>query len=67
MSGDGPRAQHPAINVDHCIGCGACVTACPEGDVLAVIGGKAALVHSGRSVRFTPGTRAWSPLRHLGS
>ena len=48
--GDGPRAQHPAINVDHCIGCGACVTACPEGDVLAVIGGKAALVHGSRCI-----------------
>ncbi len=50
LSGDGPRAQHPAINVDHCIGCGACVTACPEGDVLAVIGGKAALVHGGKCI-----------------
>lgn len=47
---DGPRAQHPAINIDHCIGCGACVTACPEGDVLAVIGGKAALVNGGRCI-----------------
>ncbi len=49
-SGDGPRAQHPAINVDWCIGCGACVTACPEGDVLAVLGGKAALVHGNRCI-----------------
>ncbi len=48
--GDGPRAQHPAINVDWCIGCGACVTACPEGDVLAVIGGKAALVQGSRCI-----------------
>ena len=34
---DGPRAQHPHIDVSHCIGCGACVDVCPEGDVLAVI------------------------------
>ena len=39
----GPRAQHPHIDVSHCIGCGACVEACPE-DVLAVIAGKAAII-----------------------
>ncbi|HRZ10228.1 MAG TPA: 4Fe-4S dicluster domain-containing protein, partial [Gemmatimonadales bacterium] len=42
---DGPRAQHPHIDISHCIGCGACVDVCPEGNVLAVIGGKAAIVH----------------------
>ncbi len=47
---DGPRAQHPHIDVDWCIGCGACVTACPEGDVLAVIGGKAALVQGHKCI-----------------
>jgi len=41
----GPRAQHPHIDITHCIGCGACVEVCPEGDVLAVIGGKAAIVN----------------------
>lgn len=41
---DGPKAQHPHINVDSCIGCSACVTVCPEGDVLAVLNGKAAIV-----------------------
>lgn len=40
----GPQAQHPHIDVTWCIGCGACVSACPEGDVLAVLGGKASLV-----------------------
>lgn len=41
---------HPHIDVLACIGCGACVTVCPEGDVLAVIDGKAALVHGAKCV-----------------
>lgn len=43
-AGDRPRAQHPHIDVTRCIGCAACVDACPEGLVLGVIGGKAAIV-----------------------
>jgi thioredoxin reductase/Pyruvate/2-oxoacid:ferredoxin oxidoreductase delta subunit len=42
--GEGPRAQHPHIDISRCIGCAACVDACPEGQVLGVIGGKAAIV-----------------------
>ena len=42
--GEGPRAQHPHIDIAHCIGCAACVDACPEGLVLGVIAGKAAIV-----------------------
>src|SRR5262249_38807816 len=34
---------HPIINVATCIGCHACVDACPH-DVLAIINGKSALV-----------------------
>jgi thioredoxin reductase (NADPH) len=41
---EGPRAQHPHIDVSKCIGCGSCVRACPEGDVLGVIGGKASII-----------------------
>src|SRR5579863_3366750 len=41
---DGPRAQHPHINLDSCIGCGTCVDACPEGDVLGLLNGKATIV-----------------------
>ena len=41
---DGPQSQHPQIDNDRCIGCGTCTSVCPEGDVLAVIGGKAAIV-----------------------
>jgi thioredoxin reductase/ferredoxin len=45
LSSAGPSAQHPHIDISHCIGCGACTDVCPEGDVLAVIGGKAAIVN----------------------
>src|SRR3977135_1102863 len=47
---DGPRAQHPHIDATQCIGCGACVEVCPEGDVLAVIGGKAAIVNGHKCI-----------------
>lgn len=40
-----PPSLHPVIDPTICIGCGACVTACPEGDVLGLIGRKAALIN----------------------
>ena len=46
----GPRAQHPHIDATACIGCGACVEVCPEGDVLAVIAGKAAIVNGHKCI-----------------
>jgi putative YpdA family bacillithiol system oxidoreductase len=46
----GPQAQHPHIDVSNCIGCGTCVTACPEGDVLAVIAGKAAIINGHKCI-----------------
>jgi len=39
-----PSSLHPEINPSICLGCGTCVTACPEGNVLGIIGGKAELV-----------------------
>jgi len=42
---EGPKAQHPHIDTNYCIGCGTCTTVCPEGDVLAMIGGKAVIVN----------------------
>ncbi|HEX5718513.1 MAG TPA: NAD(P)-binding domain-containing protein [Thermoanaerobaculia bacterium] len=42
---DKPAAQFPYIDPSRCIGCGACVKACPEGDVLGVVGGTAVVVN----------------------
>jgi len=39
-----PPTLHPEIDPARCIGCGACVRACPEGDILGLINGKAELV-----------------------
>lgn len=47
---DQPRAQFPYVDVARCIGCGACVEACPEGDVLGVVYGKAAVINGLRCV-----------------
>ena len=42
---EGPQAQHPDIDASQCIGCAACTSVCPEGDVLAMLGGKAVIVN----------------------
>src|SRR6059058_981270 len=42
---EGPRSQHPHIDANYCIGCAACTMVCPEGDVLAMLGGKAVIVY----------------------
>jgi thioredoxin reductase/Pyruvate/2-oxoacid:ferredoxin oxidoreductase delta subunit len=42
---EGPKSQHPHIDTLNCIGCGGCTTVCPEGDVLGMVGGKAAIVN----------------------
>jgi thioredoxin reductase (NADPH) len=47
---DGPKAQHPKIHTDGCIGCGACITVCPEGDVLGLIGGKASIINGHKCI-----------------
>jgi thioredoxin reductase/ferredoxin len=47
---DRPAAQFPYIDPRMCIGCGACVAACPEGDVLGVVGGTATVINGMRCV-----------------
>src|ERR1700756_1040536 len=47
---EGPKAQHPHIDNTYCIGCATCTTVCPEGDVLAMLGGKAVIVNGHKCI-----------------
>jgi len=41
-----PASLHPIIDPFKCLGCASCVSACPEGDILGVVLGKAHLIHA---------------------
>src|SRR3974390_2546207 len=47
---DGPKAQHPHIDTTYCIGCATCTLVCPEGDVLAMLAGKAVIVNGHKCI-----------------
>ncbi|MFI5105758.1 MAG: ATP-binding protein [Terriglobales bacterium] len=60
---EGPKSQHPHIDINYCIGCATCTTVCPEGDVLAMLGGKAAIVNGYKCIGtvFAPKLVPWAP------
>jgi len=41
-----PASLHPIIDPIKCLGCASCVSACPEGEILGVIDGRAQLIHA---------------------
>ena len=47
---DRPKGQYPLIEMSVCIGCGSCVEACPEGDVLGIVFGRATVINGQRCV-----------------
>ncbi len=47
---DKASGQYPLIDAGACIGCGTCVAACPEGDVLGVVMGKAVVINGARCI-----------------
>jgi thioredoxin reductase/Pyruvate/2-oxoacid:ferredoxin oxidoreductase delta subunit len=46
----GPSSEHPHIDTSHCIGCATCTVVCPEGDVLAMLAGKAVIVNGHKCI-----------------
>lgn len=44
------KGLRPHIDPARCIGCGSCTTVCPEGDVLAMAGGKAVIANLQRCI-----------------
>jgi len=47
---EGPQDLHPRIDATKCIGCATCTTVCPEGDVLAMLGGKAVIANGRKCI-----------------
>ena len=45
-----PASLHPVIDIEKCIGCGSCASACPEHGVIGMVRGYAALVHPTRCI-----------------
>src|SRR4030066_1690331 len=45
-----PVHIHPLVDPGVCIGSGACVTACPERDILGVVNGRASLINSSHCI-----------------
>jgi thioredoxin reductase len=46
----GDLLQHPVVDLSRCLGCGTCVSACPEDGVLELVHGQAMVVNGARCV-----------------
>jgi thioredoxin reductase/ferredoxin len=45
-----PQSLHPVIDPDICIGSGSCISACPEGKILGLVGGVATLLNAHKCI-----------------
>jgi thioredoxin reductase len=45
-----PVSLHPVVDVNTCIGTGACIAACPEKDILGLRNGKATIINASRCI-----------------
>jgi thioredoxin reductase/ferredoxin len=45
-----PKGLHPHIDATYCIGCATCTAVCPEGEVLAMLGGKAVIANGQKCI-----------------
>jgi thioredoxin reductase len=45
-----PFSLHPVVNVNSCIQTGACISACPEKDILGILNGKATTINASHCV-----------------
>lgn len=45
-----PVSLHPVVDLDTCIGSGACIAACPEKDILGLVNGQAHTINASRCV-----------------
>jgi len=45
-----PPTLHPVIDPNLCRGCGACVSACPEGEIIGLIDGRAELIEAANCI-----------------
>jgi len=45
-----PVSLYPEININNCIRSGACVTACPEKDILGIMNGRATLINASQCI-----------------
>src|SRR5664280_2262314 len=45
-----PVSLHPYVDVNKCIQTGACISACPEKDILGIVNGKATLVNASQCI-----------------